>query len=102
MAKIVSAHQSRRGQASGPVISARVTISSAGIVLASDDPCAVQQVITLSRASYRKMIQNIAFSRTRHKPAWRTRRSSVSVRPRQGKFYSVRAPHNPQPGPSVR
>lgn len=50
------------GQASGPVISARVTISSAGIVLASDDPRAVQQVITLSRASYRKMIQNLAWA----------------------------------------
>lgn len=44
------------------MISARVTISSAGIALASDDPRAVQQVITLSRASYRKMIQNLAWA----------------------------------------
>jgi Cu2+-exporting ATPase len=31
-------------------------------VLASDDPRAVLGVITLSRASYRKMIQNLAWA----------------------------------------
>ena len=32
------------------------------VVLASDDPRAVLGVITLSRASYRKMIQNLAWA----------------------------------------
>ena len=36
-----------------------VAIASAGIVLASDDPRAVVSVIRLSRASYRKMVQNL-------------------------------------------
>jgi Cu2+-exporting ATPase len=36
-----------------------VAIESAGVVLASDDPRAVVSVITLSRASYRKMQQNL-------------------------------------------
>jgi Cu2+-exporting ATPase len=36
-----------------------VAIESAGIVLASDDPRAVVAVIRLSRASYRKMLQNL-------------------------------------------
>jgi Cu2+-exporting ATPase len=36
-----------------------VAIESAGVVLASDDPRAVVGVITLSRASYRKMLQNL-------------------------------------------
>jgi Cu2+-exporting ATPase len=36
-----------------------VAIESAGVVLASDDPRAVVSVITLSRASYRKMLQNL-------------------------------------------
>jgi Cu2+-exporting ATPase len=39
-----------------------VAIESAGVVLASDDPRAVLGVITLSRASYRKMIQNLAWA----------------------------------------
>jgi Cu2+-exporting ATPase len=39
-----------------------VAIESAGVVLASDDPRAVLSVITLSRASYRKMIQNLAWA----------------------------------------
>ena len=36
-----------------------VAIESAGVVLASDDPRAVVAVLRLSRASYRKMLQNL-------------------------------------------
>ena len=36
-----------------------VAIESAHVVLASDDPRAVLAVIRLSRASYRKMVQNL-------------------------------------------
>jgi Cu2+-exporting ATPase len=36
--------------------------SPAGVVLASDDPRGVLGVITLSRASYRKMLQNLAWA----------------------------------------
>jgi P-type Cu2+ transporter len=39
-----------------------VAIESAGVVLASDDPRAVLGVIRLSRANYRKMIQNLAWA----------------------------------------
>jgi P-type Cu2+ transporter len=39
-----------------------VAIESAGVVLASDDPRAVLDVIRLSRASYRKMVQNLAWA----------------------------------------
>ena len=39
-----------------------VAIESAGVVLASDDPRAVIDVIRLSRASYRKMVQNLAWA----------------------------------------
>jgi Cu2+-exporting ATPase len=39
-----------------------VAIESAGIVLASNDPRAVVDVIRLSRASYRKMVQNLAWA----------------------------------------
>ncbi|HEX2700717.1 MAG TPA: copper-translocating P-type ATPase [Acidimicrobiales bacterium] len=38
-----------------------VAIESAGVVLASSDPRAVVGVIRLSRASYRKMLQNLAW-----------------------------------------
>jgi Cu2+-exporting ATPase len=38
-----------------------VAIESAGVVLASSDPRAVLGVIELSRASYRKMIQNLVW-----------------------------------------
>src|SRR6185503_12791866 len=38
-----------------------VAIESAGVVLASSDPRAVIGVIRLSRASYRKMVQNLAW-----------------------------------------
>jgi Cu2+-exporting ATPase len=38
-----------------------VAIESAGVVLASSDPRAVVGVITLSRAAYRKMVQNLAW-----------------------------------------
>jgi Cu2+-exporting ATPase len=39
-----------------------VAIESAGIVLASDDPRGVLAVIRLSRASYRKMLQNLGWA----------------------------------------
>jgi P-type Cu2+ transporter len=39
-----------------------VAIESAGIVLASNDPRAVVDVIRLSRATYRKMVQNLAWA----------------------------------------
>jgi Cu2+-exporting ATPase len=39
-----------------------VAIESAGVVLASSDPRAVGSVIRLSKASYRKMIQNLAWA----------------------------------------
>ena len=39
-----------------------VAIESAGIVLASDDPRAVLAVIDLSKASYRKMLQNLGWA----------------------------------------
>jgi Cu2+-exporting ATPase len=38
-----------------------VAIESAGVVLASSDPRSVRGVIQLSRASYAKMIQNLAW-----------------------------------------
>ena len=39
-----------------------VAIESAGVVLASDDPRAVIDVMRLSRASYRKMVQNLVWA----------------------------------------
>jgi Cu2+-exporting ATPase len=39
-----------------------VAIESAGVVLASDDPRAVLGVARLSRASYRKMVQNLVWA----------------------------------------
>jgi Cu2+-exporting ATPase len=39
-----------------------VAIESAGVILASDDPRAVLGVIKLSKASYRKMVQNLAWA----------------------------------------
>jgi len=39
-----------------------VAIESAGIVLASSDPRGVAQVIALSRVTYRKMRQNLAWA----------------------------------------
>jgi P-type Cu2+ transporter len=39
-----------------------VAIESAGVVLVSDDPRGVLGVIRLSKASYRKMIQNLAWA----------------------------------------
>jgi P-type Cu2+ transporter len=39
-----------------------VAIESAGVILASDDPRGVVGVITLSRASYRKMVENLAWA----------------------------------------
>jgi Cu2+-exporting ATPase len=39
-----------------------VAIESAGVVLASSDPRAVTSVIDLSRASYRKMVQNLVWA----------------------------------------
>jgi Cu2+-exporting ATPase len=39
-----------------------VAVESAGVVLASSDPRAVSGVIRLSRATYRKMVQNLAWA----------------------------------------
>lgn len=39
-----------------------VAIESAGVILASSDPSAVDGVIRLSRASYRKMVQNLGWA----------------------------------------
>jgi Cu2+-exporting ATPase len=39
-----------------------VAVESAGVVLASDDPRAVLDLIRLSQASYRKMVQNLAWA----------------------------------------
>jgi len=39
-----------------------VAIESAGVILASDDPRGVVGVVTLSRASYRKMVQNLVWA----------------------------------------
>ena len=39
-----------------------VAVESAGVILASDDPRAVLDVIALSRASYRKMVQNLVWA----------------------------------------
>ena len=39
-----------------------VAIESAGVVLASDDPRSVRGIATLSRASYRKMVQNLVWA----------------------------------------
>jgi len=39
-----------------------VAIESAGVILASDDPRGVVSVRTLSKASYRKMLQNLAWA----------------------------------------
>jgi Cu2+-exporting ATPase len=39
-----------------------VAIESAGVILASDDPRGVVSVVTLSRASYRKMMQNLGWA----------------------------------------
>jgi Cu2+-exporting ATPase len=39
-----------------------VAIESAGVVLASDDPRAVVDVVRLSQATYRKMVQNLAWA----------------------------------------
>ena len=39
-----------------------VAIESAGVVLASDDPRGVVDILTLSRAGYRKMLQNLAWA----------------------------------------
>jgi P-type Cu2+ transporter len=39
-----------------------VAIESAGVVLASDDPRSVLGVLRLSRASYRKMLQNLGWA----------------------------------------
>jgi Cu2+-exporting ATPase len=39
-----------------------VAIESAGVVLASNDPRAVVSVVRLSRASYRKMVENLGWA----------------------------------------
>jgi Cu2+-exporting ATPase len=43
-----------------------VAIESAGVVLASDDPRGVVDILTLSRAGYRKMLQNLAWATGYH------------------------------------
>lgn len=45
---------------------ADVAIESAGVVLVSSDPRAVTGLIRLSRASYRKMLQNLAWGAGYH------------------------------------
>ncbi len=47
-----------------------VAIESAGVVLASDDPRGVLAVIRLSRASYRKMLQNLAWANARERTSY--------------------------------
>jgi Cu2+-exporting ATPase len=39
-----------------------VAFASAGIVLIRDDPRDVARIVTLSRATYRKMVQNLAWA----------------------------------------
>jgi Cu2+-exporting ATPase len=39
-----------------------IAIESAGVILASDDPRGVVSVVTLSRASYRKMLENLTWA----------------------------------------
>lgn len=39
-----------------------VAIESAGVILASDDPRSVVSVVALSRASYRKMLENLGWA----------------------------------------
>ena len=39
-----------------------MAIESAGVVLASDDPRGVLGILRLSQASYRKMLQNLAWA----------------------------------------
>jgi Cu2+-exporting ATPase len=39
-----------------------VAIASAGVILASSDPRSVLSVITLSKATYRKMVQNLCWA----------------------------------------
>jgi hypothetical protein len=52
-----------------------VAIESAGVILASSDPRGVTGVIWLSRASYRKMIQNLV---------WAAGHNVVAIPPRAG------------------
>jgi Cu2+-exporting ATPase len=54
-----------------------VAIESAGVVLARDDPRAVVDVIRLSRATYRKMAQNLA---------WATGYNAISIPVAAGVF----------------
>jgi Cu2+-exporting ATPase len=54
-----------------------VAIESAGVVLARDDPRAVVDVIRLSRATYRKMVQNLA---------WATGYNAISIPVAAGVF----------------
>ncbi len=39
-----------------------VAIESAGVILASDDPRGIVRIVALSRASYRKMVQNLVWA----------------------------------------
>jgi len=53
-----------------------VAIGSAGVILASDDPRSVLSVIELSRASYRKMRQNLWWAAGYNLVSCRSRRAS--------------------------
>ena len=95
-----------------------VAIESAGVVLAGDDPRAVLSIVELSRASYRKMLQNLVWatgyncSPSRSPPAcWpspascspgRGRRADVGVDRRRGGQRAVAAPPGPRPGATRR
>ena len=66
-----------------------VAIESAGIVLAANDPRAVLGVMRLSRASYRKMLQNLG---------WATGYNLVAVPVAAGAWPG---PASPWPRPSA-
>lgn len=96
-----------------------VAIESAGVVLVGDDPRAVLSVIELSRASYRKMWQNLAWAtgvqpgrgparcrgaslRRRRASPGRGRGADVGVDRRRGAQCPAPAPPEPRPGPTRR
>ena len=58
-----------------------VAIESAGVVLATSDPRAVVGVIRLSRASYRKMVQNLVLGRRLQRGRHPARRRRASPSP---------------------
>ena len=68
-----------------------VAIESAGVVLASSDPRGVVGVIRLSRASYRKMVQNLGLGRRLQ----RRRHPARRRRARLGRHHARRPPSAP-------